>query len=195
MLSTISERNELENKSQSDSEQQTMINTVQPMPSISCKSGFSIQSFHTAIDHQDPIDDTIQPTTSKITTSCDKASKSSITGSVIPKVNHDHFEDRDYITNIHSIQSHHTPSNIFYYGSLDSAAISGSPAGSYFDYFSEDYEVVLDDGTRQKRSVSLSTIPISTPYEYERKYRGNYNFAYYGEDDNLKSISRRQEEE
>ncbi|PHZ17440.1 uncharacterized protein RHIMIDRAFT_232867 [Rhizopus microsporus ATCC 52813] len=195
MLSTISKRNELENKSQSDNERQTMANTVQPMPSISCKSGFSIQSFHTAIDHQDPIDDTIQPTTSKITASYDKASKSSITGSVIPKINHDYFEDRDYIANIHSVQSHHTPSNIFYYGSLDSAAILGSPAGSYFDYFSEDYEVVLDDGTRQKRSVSLSTIPISTPYEYERKYRGNYNFAYYGEDDNLKSISRRQEED
>ncbi|KAI8381006.1 Fusaric acid resistance protein-like-domain-containing protein [Radiomyces spectabilis] len=42
-----------------------------------------------------------------------------------------------------------------YYGSLEELSRSQS---SYLDTFSE-YEVVLDDGTRQKRSVSLTTIP------------------------------------
>lgn len=73
------------------------------------------------------------------------------------------------------------PSNFYYYGSLDSGMLSKSPAGSYFhDYFSEDYEVVLDDGTRQKRSVSLSTMPIATPMGYGKtRYRGNYNHFYF----------------
>ncbi|EIE87122.1 hypothetical protein RO3G_11833 [Rhizopus delemar RA 99-880] len=105
-----------------------------------------------------------------------KINKATVTGSVTPNK----FIDMDY-TNLHSTISG-TPSNFFYYGSLDSGAFSGSLTGSSFDYFNEDYEVVLDDGTRQKRSVSLSTMPISALCEPKKNYKGNYNYAYYNED-------------
>ncbi|KAG2230804.1 hypothetical protein INT48_008745, partial [Thamnidium elegans] len=88
---------------------------------------------------------------------------------------------------VNSHTSNSIPSNFYYYGSLDSRMLSKSPAGSYFgDYYNEDYEVVLDDGTRQKRSVSLSTMPATTPTEHnKKKYKANYNHLYYnnGEDD------------
>ncbi|KAI8049144.1 uncharacterized protein B0P05DRAFT_563912 [Gilbertella persicaria] len=89
------------------------------------------------------------------------------------------------------------PNNFYYYGSLDSGLLSKSPAGSYFqDNYSEDYEVVLDDGSRQKRSVSLSTLPLLSPLEFgKKKYKGNYNHFYYDQataDDPNEQLSREQ---
>ncbi|KAI8647527.1 hypothetical protein BD408DRAFT_378306 [Parasitella parasitica] len=73
------------------------------------------------------------------------------------------------------------PNNFYYYGSLDSGMLSRSPAGSYYhDYLSEEYEVVLDDGTRQKRSVSLSTMPMAASMDYgKKKIKGHYNHFYF----------------
>ncbi|KAI8340479.1 Fusaric acid resistance protein-like-domain-containing protein [Chlamydoabsidia padenii] len=46
----------------------------------------------------------------------------------------------------------------FYYGSLGTSSfISPSYASSYFDH--NQVDVIMDDGTRQKRTISLSTVP------------------------------------
>ncbi|KAI9272770.1 Fusaric acid resistance protein-like-domain-containing protein [Phascolomyces articulosus] len=58
-------------------------------------------------------------------------------------------------------QSHHQQQQQRY-GTLENAQLSRSPT-SFLGTFSDDFnyfEVVLDDGTRQKRSVSLSTVPL-----------------------------------
>jgi hypothetical protein len=185
------------------------------MPSISCKSNFSVQTFHTALgDSDDDDEENVHPHT-KLETINEKmplntsnpVNDNGETSNIKTNNDHIHNMSRDSSTNndlllyhptatpmaastsssfmIHpmsAVQSNASISNNFYYyGSLDSGMLSKSPAGSYFhDYFSEDYEVVLDDGTRQKRSVSLSTIPISTPIEFDkRKYKGHYNHFYY----------------
>ncbi|KAI8975119.1 hypothetical protein BDF20DRAFT_876954 [Mycotypha africana] len=89
---------------------------------------------------------------------------------------------------IQSNRSNSAPNNYFYYGSLDSHNIClQSPATNYSNYLydglSEEYEVVLDDGTRQKRSVSLSTMPNTPMFDFcnnnKRKYKANVNFSYF----------------
>lgn len=195
---------------------------IRPIPSVSCTSAFSVQSFHTAIGNYDDDDDddeeeqNFNKSHNNLPTSTDQEESSSSrppntlfpTQSSYykyqrqPKILSTSSSNTDmcnYLgppTNsmmIHpmSLVNSHTsssiPSNFYYYGSLDSGMLSKSPAGSYFgDYYNEDYEVVLDDGTRQKRSVSLSTMPISTPIEHnKKKYKANYNHLYYqnSEDD------------
>lgn len=220
---------------------------IRPVPSISCTSAFSVQTFHTAIENYDDDHNNKEieeaedeeedrsysakrenrykqslaskrcitqeePSSSKTTNTFPSQNSyykyqkppnlisrsSSETSSDIVQPNHHPLEQPTTNSSsmmihpmalVHSHTSNSIASNFFYYGSLDSGMLSKSPAGSYFhDYYSEDYEVVLDDGTRQKRSVSLSTMPIVTPMEYgssKKKYKGNYNHSYYlnGEDD------------
>lgn len=190
----------------------SITNTLKLMPSISCKSNFSVQTFHTALGDSDD-EENIHPHT-KLNTINEKTplntsnpvKEDGETPNIKPN-NQRHNMSRTSST-ANGLHSYHptaipvaasasnsfmvhpmsaVPSNgsmlnnFYYYGSLDSGMLSNSPAGSYFyDYFSEDYEVVLDDGTRQKRSVSLSTIPIDTPMEVgKRKYKGHYNHFYY----------------
>ncbi|KAG1467314.1 hypothetical protein G6F56_004478 [Rhizopus delemar] len=198
MLLSIAEGKELKTNSKllkhlpsniESNEPPSINHNIHPTSSISCASEFSIQSFHTAVDRQTGEDIQIPALAIQqkpsIYNDNNKIYKPSVTGSVTP-IKFIDIDDHLYPT------QNGTPSNFFYYGSLDSNAYSRSPSGSYFDYFKEDYEVVLDDGTRQKRSVSLSTMPISTPYEYKKTYKGNYNYAYYDEDN---SHSKNQTEE
>lgn len=212
---------------------------INPIPSTSCKSVLSIQSFHTATgDYEEDehvLDDSVntkKPFESTLFVVDEEGSSSNKINSTIdqqkyynrPKMasTHSSSTTNDFqmgypnglstTTTNNSMMIHPTSlsrsytsnsmfNNYFYYGSLDSAAISRSPSGSYSnEYFNEDYGVVLDDGTLQKRSVSLSTMPISTPLEFnKRKFKGNYNHFYYqnNEDDpsRQKSASRSQAEE
>ncbi|KAI8052769.1 hypothetical protein BDF21DRAFT_371567 [Thamnidium elegans] len=192
---------------------------IRPIPSVSCTSAFSVQSFHTAIGNYDDDEEEEQNFTknnNNLSTITDQEDSSSSRppNSLFPtqssyykyqrqpnilstsSSNNDMYNYLGPPTSsmmIHpmSLVNSHTsnsiPSNFYYYGSLDSRMLSKSPAGSYFgDYYNEDYEVVLDDGTRQKRSVSLSTMPATTPTEHnKKKYKANYNHLYYnnGEDD------------
>ncbi|KAI7892893.1 uncharacterized protein EV154DRAFT_461736 [Mucor mucedo] len=212
---------------------------INPIPSTSCKSAFSVQSFHTATGDYEEDDHLLDdPGIAK------KAFESTLfvvdeEGSSSNKINNTIGQQKHYYrpkmvsTNSssttndfvmgypnglsttttnnsmmihptslsHSYTSNSMFNNYFYYGSLGSAAISRSPSGSYMnEYYNEDYGVVLDDGTLQKRSVSLSTMPISTPLEFnKKKFKGNYNHFYYqnNEDDpsQHKSASRSQAEE
>lgn len=167
----------------------SFLNNLVPIPSISCKSGVSFQSFHTAIAGYDDGEEP-QPATTTLETINEKQPLK------ISSTSQDKANDYYYhmptptatsstgnllIHPISLVQSNSSiPSNFFYYGSLDSGSLSKSPAGSYFhDYFSEDYEVVLDDGTRQKRSVSLSTLP---QLDFgKKKYKANFNHSYFDE--------------
>lgn len=215
---------------------------INPIPSISCKSAFSIQSFHTATgdyenDEEDQFVDeagnTKRPFGSTLFVVDEERSSSNKTNNTLQNGQQKHQRPKILSTSssaandllvsypnglsttttsnsmmihpmslVHSYNtSNSIPNNFFYYGSLDNDMLSKSPAGSYFhDYYSEDYEVVLDDGTLQKRSVSLSTMPISTPLEFnKKKYKGNYNHFYYqnGDDDfnRQKNVSRSQADE
>jgi hypothetical protein len=179
-------------------------NNLMPIPSVSCKSGVSFQSFHTAIgDYED--EEHPHPTTTletineqqmlnisthrSDTTSQQKLSENSFY-CPMPTPTAASSSGNLLIHPISLVQSNSSiPNNFFYYGSLDSGSLSKSPAGSYFyDYFSEDYEVVLDDGTRQKRSVSLSTLP---QLDFgKKKYKANYNHFYFDEQ-NAESRRRR----
>ncbi|KAI8881158.1 hypothetical protein K501DRAFT_189586 [Backusella circina FSU 941] len=84
------------------------------------------------------------------------------------------------------------PNSYFYYGSLDqtSGLLSRSPGSYYlYDNYSEEYDVILDDGTRQKRSVSLSTMPFGRSVTNEddglkkKKFKANYNHFYYDDEE------------
>ncbi|KAI9497668.1 Fusaric acid resistance protein-like-domain-containing protein [Zychaea mexicana] len=84
-------------------------------------------------------------------------------------------------------QSYHHQQHPQRYGPHDSSVqLSKSPT-SFLGTFSDDYnyfEVVLDDGTRQKRSVSLSTVPLYFDGSHGNgngKARANYNSHYTGE--------------
>lgn len=184
----------------------SLANNLRPVPSTSCRSAFSVQTFHTAIGLNDS--DEEQEEEQRLETIIENEklpsikSTSSNKGEVI-MTNSSTINEFDSINQYRAIvppitassssnfmihpmslvqsTSGSIPNNFYYYGSLDSGMLSKSPAGSYFhDYFSEEYEVVLDDGTRQKRSVSLSTMPVVTPMDYgKRKYRGNYNHHYF----------------
>lgn len=181
----------------------SLMNNLRPVPSTSCRSAFSVQTFHTAIGADDS-DDEEQDKQQRLETIVenekllsnkpkDTIADSSTVGEL--ESIHQYRAIAPPITAssssnlmIHPMSLVHStsgsiPNNFYYYGSLDSGMLSRSPAGSYFhDYFSEDYEVVLDDGTRQKRSVSLSTLPVITPLEFgKKKYRGNYNHFYFDE--------------
>ncbi|KAL0146159.1 hypothetical protein V8B55DRAFT_1593501 [Mucor lusitanicus] len=175
-------------------------NNLRPVPSTSCRSAFSVQTFHTAIGADDS--DEEQEKQQRLETIVENEKMSghkpkddtpdTSIGNELDSI-HQYRAIAPPITAssssnlmIHPMSLVHStsgsiPNNFYYYGSLDSGMLSRSPAGSYFhDYFSEDYEVVLDDGTRQKRSVSLSTLPVITPLEFgKRKYRGNYNHFYF----------------
>lgn len=200
---------------------------IRPMPSVSCKSAVSIQSFHTALGDNMYDQDEYQTGTStatnineanmskrphlaplyvvneesstlKLETDTQKKHPPNIlpaSHSIVGNEFCSHYSTGPPTFSgssmmihpmalVHSHTSGSIPNNFFYYGSLDSGALSKSPVGSYFhDYYSEDYEVVLDDGTRQKRSVSLSTMPVVTPLEFgQKRYKGNYNHYYYQED-------------
>ncbi|CAO0796557.1 unnamed protein product [Mucor circinelloides] len=181
----------------------SLMNNLRPVPSTSCRSAFSVQTFHTAIGADDS-DDEEQDKQQRLETIVenerllsnkpkDTIADSSTVGelesihqyrAIAPPITASNSSN----LMIHPMSLVHStsgsiPNNFYYYGSLDSGMLSRSPAGSYFhDYFSEDYEVVLDDGTRQKRSVSLSTLPVITPLEFgKKKYRGNYNHFYFDE--------------
>jgi hypothetical protein len=184
----------------------SVANNLKLIPSASCKSNFSIQTFHTALGGSDDEENVHPPTkletiNEKMPLHTSNPVKDNGETSNVKTNNHRHNMSRTTSTNdlllyhpttatpltastsssfmIHPMSSNPSiPNNFYYYGSLDSGMLSKSPAGSYFhDYFSEDYEVVLDDGTRQKRSVSLSTIPME--YDSKRKYKGHYNHFYY----------------
>ncbi|GAN05837.1 conserved hypothetical protein [Mucor ambiguus] len=176
-------------------------NNLRPVPSTSCRSAFSVQTFHTAIgaddsdeeeqDKQQRLETIVESERIPANKSKDEIPDTS-TANELESI-HQYKAIAPPITAssssnlmIHPMSLVHStsgsiPNNFYYYGSLDSGMLSRSPAGSYFhDYFSEDYEVVLDDGTRQKRSVSLSTLPVITPLEFgKKKYRGNYNHFYF----------------
>ncbi|KAK4517546.1 uncharacterized protein ATC70_000885 [Mucor velutinosus] len=176
-------------------------NNIRPVPSTSCRSAFSVQTFHTAIgaDNSDDEEEDKQQRLETIVENEKMSSNKPTDGKPdTSKTNelesiHQYRAIAPPITAgsssnlmVHPMSLVHStsgsiPNNFYYYGSLDSGMLSRSPAGSYFhDYFSEDYEVVLDDGTRQKRSVSLSTLPVITPLEFgKQKYRGNYNHFYF----------------
>ncbi|KAI9283404.1 hypothetical protein BY458DRAFT_428000 [Sporodiniella umbellata] len=200
MLTSITEGKELKTDSkllknlssdQVPAGSQSTKQNIRPTKSISCASKLSIQSYHTAIEDRTEEEEPYIPfsTVQQKPVICKdgKISKPSVTGSVIPiKLN----DKEDYLYP----SQNGTPNNFFYYGSLDSNADSRSPVGSYFDYFKEDYEVILDDGTRQKRSISLSTMPIATPYENKKSYKGNYNYAYYDVDNTYKTSKSKTEE-
>jgi hypothetical protein len=216
---------------------QSKTSIIRPMPSVSCKSGYSIQSFHTAIGEYDEEEEDQQSAamgnSKKLPSSNLFAVKEEPSSSCRTKYTNDQqrqptnfLSRRSSTANdlllyhptappttssssmmvhpmslVNSYTNNSIPSNFFYYGSLDSGMLSKSPAGSYFyDYYSEDYEVILDDGTRQKRSVSLSTMPIVTPLEFNKmKYKGNYNHYFYQNEDELnnrpKNTSQSQAEE
>lgn len=203
---------------------------IRPMPSVSSRSGYSVQSFHTAIgDYDEEEEEEAPPATmehnkkklpssnlfvvkeegsSSSTKDVDNAQqqqqchppnflsrRSSTANDLLlyhpsaPPTTSSSSMIIHPVSLVNSYTNNSIPNNFFYYGSLDSGMLSKSPAGSYFhDYYSEDYEVVLDDGTRQKRSVSLSTMPIVTPLEFnQRKYKGNYNHYYYQNEDDQRN--------
>ncbi|CAO3635085.1 unnamed protein product [Mucor fragilis] len=177
-------------------------NNLRPVPSTSCRSAFSVQTFHTAIgaddsdeeeqEHQQRLETIVEnekmPSSKpKDATTPDGSQANEFESlhqyrAIAPPITASSSSNLMVhpMSLVHST-SGSIPNNFYYYGSLDSGMLSRSPAGSYFhDYFSEDYEVVLDDGTRQKRSVSLSTLPVITPLEFgKQKYRGNYNHFYF----------------
>ncbi|KAG2224607.1 hypothetical protein INT45_003747 [Circinella minor] len=73
------------------------------------------------------------------------------------------------------------------YGASENAQLSKSPT-SFLGTFSDDFnyfEVVLDNGTRQKRSVSLSTVPyldnIHSNHNNNNKGKANINYNYNNE--------------
>ncbi|OBZ85235.1 Uncharacterized protein C26F1.08c [Choanephora cucurbitarum] len=193
--------------------------TVFPLPSVSCKSTFSTQTFHTAVDEQEEEQNELdkpqleriverRPLKMIVHPSSNSGAEGLIinrTSQLIKRINTNDFGlsyhptstipmtastsnnsmMANHLSLIHSMAAS-IPSNYYYYGSLDNGFLSRSPAGSYFpDNYSEDYEVVLDDGTRQKRSVSLSTLPPLSPLEPGRKHKGNYNHLYYIESNEL----------
>lgn len=184
----------------------SLTNNLRPVPSTSCKSAFSVQTFHTAIGPDDSDEEQEKEQRLETIIENEKMPSIKLTSSNKDRTimtNSSTVNEFDSINQYRAIAppitasnssnfmihpmslvqstSGSIPNNFYYYGSLDSGMLSRSPAGSYFhDYFSEEYEVVLDDGTRQKRSVSLSTMPITTPMDYgKRKYRGNYNHHYF----------------
>ncbi|KAI8355558.1 hypothetical protein BD560DRAFT_407182 [Blakeslea trispora] len=187
--------------------------SIFPLPSVSCKSNFSTQTFHTAVGEQEDeqsesdrhqLETIIEQKPLKMIALPSSSSRAedlifNRTSHLMKRINTNEFGFSYHptatmpmtaSTSNNSMMANHLsliqsmassiPSNYYYYGSLDNRFLSQSPAGSYFpDNYSEDYEVVLDDGTRQKRSVSLSTLPPISPLELGRKHRGNYNHLYY----------------
>lgn len=195
---------------------------INPIPSTSCKSAFSIQSFHTASgDYENEDDDQFLDDTeitkktygSTLFVVDEEGSSSKKPNTTNRQQKHQHrpkmvstsssSTTNDLFTNypnglsttttnnstmIHPTSLSHSyttsnsiSSNFFYYGSLDSNTLAKSPSESYTnEYHNGEYEVVLDDGTLQKRSVSLSTMPVLTPLEFnKRKLKGNYNHLYF----------------
>jgi hypothetical protein len=140
-----------------------------PIPSVSCQTHHSIQSFHTAIEPR-----------ASVACSLKKEITSEASYFSIPQRMSEELPSSFY------------PNSYFYYGSLDQASglLSRSP-GSYYlhDNYSEEYDVILDDGTRQKRSVSLSTMPFGRSITNEddcskkKKYKANYNHFYYDDEE------------
>ncbi|KAI8976759.1 hypothetical protein BDB01DRAFT_844390 [Pilobolus umbonatus] len=61
------------------------------------------------------------------------------------------------------------------------------------DSYSEEYAVIYDDGTKQRRSVSLSTLPTSSTLlkqkKKKKKYKGNYNYSILNQQDISANIS------